>query len=177
MRTIAAALMLIGTLWACAPLPSVNLADLMRAGDPVPLIGGFATLGRTIDLSRLSQVRAAIGNLQGVSVSNDGPMSSGGAGITRYRFPAGEIIYNPDAGGQYFLLAVLKSCVPIQFIRERLRSPEFLQPRSRITVALYTDVPYVNRRLNAFTYLLEGGPPCISNFGIAQWKYDPWHET
>ncbi len=64
--------------------------------------------------------------------------------------------------------------MPARIIRERLRSPEFLQPASRITVALYTDAPYAGRHLNAFTYH-DTGPDCITSFGLSQWKYDPWH--
>ena len=151
-----------------------NLADLMRAGDPALLADGLARLGRTIDLSRVRQVRAAIGNLRGVSVHRAQTGAEGDAVFTRYEFPTGDIVYNPELGSQYVLLVALHSCVSAQLIRERLRGPEFAQPASRIEIAIYTDVPYADRPLSAFTYH-ENGPNCIRNFGLAQWKHDPWH--
>lgn len=150
-RAVAAVILLLGPLLACASLPSANLAGLMRAGDPAPVVDTRATLGRTIDLSSFRQVRAAVGDMQGVSVRRDKARAEGEAAFTSYEFPTGTITYNPDLGSHYFLVVRLGSCVPAQIIRERLRSSEFEQPASRITVALYTDVRYVDRPLSAFT--------------------------
>lgn len=165
-RAVAAALVLLGSLSACEPLPSANLADLMRAGDPAQLADRLARLGRTIDLSRVGQVRAAIGNLRGVPVSRAQARAEGDAVFTRYEFSTGDIVYNPELGSQYLLLVRLNSCVSAQLIRERLRGPEFAQPASRIEIAIYTDVPYADQPLSAFTYH-EDGPNCISTFGFA----------
>lgn len=171
---VATAFLLFGILASARPLHSATLAERMRAGDPAPLVDELARLGRTIDLSKPGLIREAIGDLRGIPAERDQRNGTGEPAFTRYGFPAGDIIYNPDIGSQYFLLISLHSCVPVQMIRERLRSPEFLQPASRITVALYTDAPYRDRLLNAFTYL-DDVSGCVANFGLSQWKYDPWH--
>lgn len=172
-RAAAATLVLFGPLLACEPLPSANLANLVRVGDPVPLIDALARLGHTMDLSRFRQVRASIGDVEGASVFRRQDRAEGETGVS-YEFPTGDILYNPDLPNQYYLLVSLHSCVPAQLVRERLRGPEFAQPASRIAVAIYTDVPYADRSSTAFTYH-TGGSNCITSFGLAQWKRDPRH--
>ena len=153
--------LLLALMLLASPARAADLLATLATNDPKQVLDALVALGQRIDLSDPAQVRAAIGPVTGLKAR--GALASGFVG---YASEQGEIVYNAQVPRRIVLLASPHACLPYDQLRQRLTGPEFAPPLRKTTVALYTEVRYLERRQFAFTYV--DGRGCMQSFGIAQ---------